>query len=76
MWPPRLTSANRPVVAPRSQGLCDSLTRYALGSLEHVIVLAGELYICTNPEQLQNQKQPGLLVEDVFKRNHHSADTM
>lgn len=63
-----LTSANGPVVTPRSQSLRDSLTRYALGSLEHVIVLTGELYICTNPEQLQNQKQPELFMEDFFKK--------
>lgn len=47
----RLTSADRPMVAPRSQRPRDSLTGDTFGSLEHVIVLAGELHARTNPEQ-------------------------
>lgn len=70
----RLTSANWPMVTPSSQRLRDSLTRDALGSLQHVTILTGELYICTNPKQLQNQKQPKLFMEVLFK-NHHSAAT-
>lgn len=70
-----LTAANGPMVAPGSQRLCDSLTGYALGSLEHIIVLTGELYICTNPKQLNKTKQPKLFLEAFLKKkkNQHRA---
>lgn len=69
----RLTSADRPMVAPRSQRPRDSLTGDAFGSLEHVIVLAGELHARTNPEQRQNKQQPRLCTEDVFKAKLSAA---
>lgn len=68
----RLTSADRPMVAPCSQRPRDSLTGDAFGSLEHVIVFAGELHARTNPEQRQN-KQPRLCTEDVFKAKLSAA---
>ena len=52
-----LTSANGPMVTPRSQCLRDSLTGYTLGSLEHIIILTGELDICTNPKQLKKRER-------------------
>lgn len=69
----RLTSADRPMVAPRSQRPRDSLTGDAFGSLEHVIVFAGELHARTNPEQRQNKQQPRLCTEDVFKAKLSAA---
>lgn len=46
-----LTSADGPVVTPCCQRLGHSLARDGLGSLDHIIVLTGELHIGTNPGQ-------------------------
>lgn len=42
-WRLGLTSADGPVVAPRSQGVGDSLAGDTLGSLQDVAVIAAEL---------------------------------
>lgn len=62
------------MVAPRSQRPRDSLAGYAFGSLEHVIVLTGELHVRTNPERLENKEQPQLFTEDVFKKSTVLSD--
>lgn len=58
-----LTSTDGSVIIPCSKGLRDSLTGDSLGTLEYVIVLTGELHICTNPRQHQEKDSPKLSTE-------------
>lgn len=53
-----LTSADGPVVAPGGQRLGDPLAGDALGALQHVVVLAGELHVRTDPAQHRTENSP------------------
>jgi hypothetical protein len=61
------------MVTPSCKGLGDSLAGDALGSLKHIVVLTGELHICTNPRQSPNKKSK-LFIEVFLKKKNQQSN--